>query len=253
MNLAHGRGGALLATAALVIACAADAGEDPKPAFGSQEAGSVGADGSGGPPDSAEARDSEGDSNCPATAPTVCGGTCVDTSGSASHCGTCANACSTTLTHAQPACVSAACTFTCDPGYATCNDGCVDELSDNNNCGGCGSAHACSSGALCSAGHCTSSDAGVDASADTGVDGTADTGVDAKADAVEDAPGREAAGADATPTESGAGACSTCSGCCDPVNANCRAGTSDALCGTGGATCVNCASLSMTCTNTTCQ
>ena len=53
----------------------------------------------------------------------------------------------------------------CDTGDGACDGVCVDEQTDNNNCGGCGSSFACTSGATCQSGACTGggSDAGPEA------------------------------------------------------------------------------------------
>src|ERR1700690_421077 len=91
---------------------------------------------------------------CPASAPMRCGQSCVDTSRSLTDCGGCGSPCTTSVVHAAPACVSSACTFTCDVGYTACGAACVDEQSDGNNCGGCGAAYACGGGTTCQVGHC---------------------------------------------------------------------------------------------------
>ena len=93
-------------------------------------------------------------SGCPASTPTLCAGACVETASSVQNCGACGNACTTSIAHAQPACDSGACTWTCNAGYSACNGACVDEQADANNCGGCGAAHACPAGMTCQAGGC---------------------------------------------------------------------------------------------------
>jgi hypothetical protein len=91
------RHGALVLTAAaLFVACAADPGEDAKPAFSSQVSGDDDAaatdDVSPPPIDSGEVPD--GESSCPPATPTLCGATCVDTTSDADNCGGCGVICS---------------------------------------------------------------------------------------------------------------------------------------------------------------
>ncbi len=70
----------------------------------------------------------------------LCGGTCADTSDDAQNCGSCSHVCSG-VTNGQPACVSSACSFTCNNGFSGCPSGsptaCVDEQNDPSNCGSC--------------------------------------------------------------------------------------------------------------------
>ncbi|MGD0526561.1 MAG: hypothetical protein ABSE49_15545 [Polyangiaceae bacterium] len=77
-------------------------------------------------------------SGCPTADPTLCSGTCVDTTSNASDCNACGNVCMTSVTHAQATCVSSACSFSCNSGYTDCTGACVDTTSDSNNCNGCG-------------------------------------------------------------------------------------------------------------------
>jgi hypothetical protein len=51
--------------------------------------------------------------------------------------------------------MTSACSFTCNTGYTLCNGACVDFQTDNNNCGGCGSGHACAAGYNCLSGACS--------------------------------------------------------------------------------------------------
>jgi hypothetical protein len=96
-------------------------------------------------------------SGCTASAPSLCGGTCVDTTKDTGNCGTCGNSCSTGVANSQPDCVNSACGFSCDSPYTACRGACVDTTSDNNNCGSCG--HACTAEAgspVCSGSTCLS-------------------------------------------------------------------------------------------------
>src|SRR5580658_4680844 len=93
-------------------------------------------------------------SNCPASTPTLCSGSCVNTATNIANCGTCGNGCSTSVANATAGCVSSACTFTCNTGFALCNGACVNEQTSTTNCGGCGSSYACGSGQVCLGGAC---------------------------------------------------------------------------------------------------
>ncbi|MGO9839247.1 MAG: hypothetical protein ACLP1X_34125 [Polyangiaceae bacterium] len=68
-------------------------------------------------------------------------------------------ACTTGVANAQAVCVNSACAFACSAGYTLCDGACVDFATDDNNCGGCGSAHACSAGLSCQSGTCALSQA----------------------------------------------------------------------------------------------
>jgi hypothetical protein len=83
--------------------------------------------------------------SCPSTAPTVCSGSCVDTTSSASNCSACGHACTTSNDNAQAACVAGACTFVCGNEFALCSGACVAVAA------GCASSTATSS---CTAGGC---------------------------------------------------------------------------------------------------
>lgn len=65
---------------------------------------------------------------CGASAPTLCSGSCVDTTKSATNCGTCGNACPTPA-HGQATCASSACGFACNSGYHACGGACADNAS----------------------------------------------------------------------------------------------------------------------------
>jgi hypothetical protein len=91
-------------------------------------------------------------SGCPGADPTLCSGTCVDTTSNANDCSTCGNACSTTMPHAQPTCVASACSFSCNTGYPLCGGACIDPTNDDNNCNGCG--NKCTGGTHCVSSSC---------------------------------------------------------------------------------------------------
>jgi len=79
---------------------------------------------------------------CPTGTPELCSGTCVDTTSNPSDCNGCSNVCPDTVSNSQPACVSGACTFTCNSNFTGCPvsgpTACVDESTDPGNCGACG-------------------------------------------------------------------------------------------------------------------
>jgi hypothetical protein len=50
--------------------------------------------------------------------------------------------------------VGSACGFNCNSAYSLCSGACVDEKTDNNNCGGCGLLFACAPGHSCQSGVC---------------------------------------------------------------------------------------------------
>ena len=91
-------------------------------------------------------------SGCPAQAPDLCTGTCVDTQSSAKHCGQCGNACATDVEHAEPVCDHGGCGFACNSGYRECSGVCVDTETDAANCGSCG--RPCGDGMSCRDGTC---------------------------------------------------------------------------------------------------
>ncbi len=84
-----------------------------------------------------------------ASGETQCGGACVNTATSATHCGSCGNACASGQT-----CVAGSCNapITCTGGQTDCSGTCVDTQTDTSNCGACGTA--CSSGQDCMGGTC---------------------------------------------------------------------------------------------------
>jgi hypothetical protein len=201
------RGGALFLTAALVVACAADAGEDPKSGFGG-DSGSVDFDStSGAPVDSGETPDLGSEASRPPTAPTLCGAECVDTTNNAASCGGCgpANACT---------------------GSATCSGG------------HCANADAGIPANVDSSPDRQPAEAMADA---PGQDATA---ADARAT---DASARESGGgAGSDSAADSAAPCPQCDGCCDR-GGNCGDGTSDTACGATGVYCVSCKTSGLTC------
>ena len=78
-----------------------------------------------------------------------CGDVCVDLSSTASHCGACGVACSST-----EACVEGACQ--CRPGATLCDGRCIVTASDPAHCGGCAGAGgtACAPDQVCEQGQC---------------------------------------------------------------------------------------------------
>jgi alpha-tubulin suppressor-like RCC1 family protein len=63
-------------------------------------------------------------SGCGGGASTRCGMSCVDTSTSVTHCGSCDRACSSAL-NGSASCSGGLCRITCDAGYHGCDDRCV--------------------------------------------------------------------------------------------------------------------------------
>lgn len=92
--------------------------------------------------------DGDDEASCP-SGQVSCDGTCVDTSTSAAHCGSCDNACAPGAT-----CTAGVCDSPCPHGKAPCDGACVDLTSDADNCGQCGTS--CTDGQVCSDGECTS-------------------------------------------------------------------------------------------------
>jgi hypothetical protein len=92
-----------------------------------------------------------------------CGGACVDTRMNTDHCGACQQDCATDEAcclgqcAAEDAEVCATCSEDCeDIGQQCCSGSCVDQDSDEFNCGTCG--NACDQGEVCCAGDCVASD-----------------------------------------------------------------------------------------------
>ncbi len=96
---------------------------------------------------------------CPGTEVT-CGDVCASLETDRMHCGSCGNACAQ-----GQVCSAGVCTVVCGPTYVSCeapqdsgasggpDRWCIDPLTDERNCGGCG--NACPQGNLCVAGTCT--------------------------------------------------------------------------------------------------
>ncbi len=209
------RQGALLLTAFVVASCAADPGEDTKPAYVASgehptDDGAVTDDRASASLDSSGAPDvPDSGSTCPSTAPTLCSDTCVDTTTSSDNCGGCGLICTGDIP-----CVGSHC--------ATGDAAGVDARAD----GG-----------------------GVDANAspDGAADARADASVDAKPPADSAAVEAQAApDAKADSAEDSGAPCPQCTGCCDE-GGNCGKGTSATACGVAGVVCVDCTATSLTC------
>ncbi|MEZ4338460.1 MAG: pre-peptidase C-terminal domain-containing protein [Sandaracinaceae bacterium] len=99
---------------------------------GAMDSGSMGTDGGG----------------CPA-GETMCGGSCVDTSGSTQHCGGCDQACAATEVCSAGTCRAP---MMCEGGLVDCGAGCTDTGFDDDHCGSCGAA--CPFGQGCNDGTC---------------------------------------------------------------------------------------------------
>ena len=82
----------------------------------------------------------------------LCGGVCVDTASSRSHCGECGRACAT-----GEICASGVCSAFCAAPLLLCGGVCLDPQTDPENCGGCGVV--CSTG-ICNGGRCRDARAG---------------------------------------------------------------------------------------------
>jgi hypothetical protein len=167
---------------------------------------------------------------CPASTPTVCGTSCVDTTSNPLYCGGCDDTPCTAPAHAQATCTSSTCGYACDTNYTMCNSGCVDEQADSNNCGGCGATFACASGDTCVAGVCqvTAVEAGAEAST-----GGMDAGMESGTVAPE-------AGTDAAvPCPDGGCPSSTPSGYSACPFGSCNGSTTSACGGGGACVCVN--------------
>ncbi|MCB9598326.1 MAG: hypothetical protein H6719_36770 [Sandaracinaceae bacterium] len=97
---------------------------------------------------------------------TCCGGSCVDTRSSAGHCGACATdggaTCGGSEVCCNGSCADALSCGTCMDdcgamGRDCCRGSCVDQQTDEANCGACG--NVCGAGQVCCGGACVGSDA----------------------------------------------------------------------------------------------
>jgi hypothetical protein len=83
----------------------------------------------------------EGECTCPSSAPDYCvPDGCLDVSSALLHCGECGNECAEGP-NGERICQRGQCGYTCEPGFADCNEqpGCETAvLDDPTNCGGCG-------------------------------------------------------------------------------------------------------------------
>lgn len=80
-------------------------------------------------------------SSCP-SGTELCGASCIDTSQSTNHCGSCDNQCPA-WPSSSPTCEEGRCGYLCDAGYHDCDGeettGCEENLTSTENCGACGS------------------------------------------------------------------------------------------------------------------
>jgi len=76
-------------------------------------------------------------SGCPPGAPTLCAGSCVDTTNDVNNCNACGAACTSSVTNSQPACEDGGCTFSCSAGTNLCDGACI-QFTTASNCGACG-------------------------------------------------------------------------------------------------------------------
>lgn len=96
-------------------------------------------------------------SGCPAAKPTLCDGTCVNTSDDPLNCGACSTPCTGNPASSQATCSSGVCGWQCDTGFTRCGSSCDDLTNDPSNCGQCGAActgNPPDSQATCSGGVC---------------------------------------------------------------------------------------------------
>jgi hypothetical protein len=128
---------------------------------------------------------------CPG-ATQACGGACVDTLTSLSHCGRCGNACAS-----GESCDGGTCALRCPMGLLNCGGRCVDVGRNNLHCGRCDAA--CEAGRLCEGGSCI----------------------------VSCAPGQSACGGACADTQRSVMHCGACDRPCAPPHAEprCAAGT----------------------------
>lgn len=121
-----------------------------------------------------------------------CGGSCARDD-SVTACGTSCQACRSGVARSTDTCEGGRCSYRCNLGYSECTGACVDQLSDDRNCGSCG--RACTGGKRCALGVCVCSTGQHDCSG-TCVSNTS----------------TNSCGSSCTPCPSAAGATSTCDG-----------------------------------------
>jgi len=86
--------------------------------------------------------------NCPESQ-LYCGGSCIDPTSSAEHCGGCGMECALGQLCSDGLCVDGG---ACAMGESMCGDACVNTSSDSDHCGGCN--NSCGQGATCQASAC---------------------------------------------------------------------------------------------------
>lgn len=91
-----------------------------------------------------------GSCECP-TGTHDCSGSCARDD-AVTSCGTSCTACRSGVSRATDLCEGGRCTYRCAFGTSDCGRACVDQLSDNRNCGACGKI--CTGGKTCSVGVC---------------------------------------------------------------------------------------------------
>jgi|HubBroStandDraft_1064217.scaffolds.fasta_scaffold170767_2 hypothetical protein len=145
-------------------------------AVGGSSSGSSGGSGSGSSGVSASDSDS-GSSSGIATADGGADGEGCGPTDTIENCGGCGDVCPVPA-YGTAICNGTACGIACNQGYSSCNGGCVDFTSDDNNCGGCGAAFACAGSGNCQGGSCmgSSSSGGSSSSSSSGSSGGSSSG-----------------------------------------------------------------------------
>lgn len=94
---------------------------------------------------------------CSPPTPTLCNGSCVDTTSDPQNCALCNDVCTTSIANAHATCVNSACGFACDATYTSCAGGCWNTQTDVAHCGSsCGACPSKTNETVtCSSGSCT--------------------------------------------------------------------------------------------------